>query len=159
MVGFVLNASPFMLWFSHSWGPNFKLSLGQLEYILKWLKQYMNGRHFELLWMSLLFSPLKIKTYLWVEYLSLNFFPCQNSIGIYHCRREEQGQHDFYSIIDKELDTIEATQHARTDWTDASVQSQGSFVSKPLTSLSIFTVYRQNLIKIYLNYFTDIYVV
>ena len=59
----------------------------------------------------------------------------------------------------KELDTTEATQHARTDWTDASVQSQGSFVSKPLTSLSIFTVYRQNLIKIYLNYFTDIYVV
>ena len=100
VVGFVLNASPFMLWFSHSWGPNFKLSLGQLEYILKWLKQYMNGRHFELLWMSLLFSPLKIKTYLWVEYLSINFFPCQNSIGIYHCRREEQGQHDFYSIID-----------------------------------------------------------
>ena len=32
-------------------------------------------------------------------------------------------------------------------------------MSKPLTSLSIFTVYRQNLIKIYLNYFTDIYIV
>ena len=32
-------------------------------------------------------------------------------------------------------------------------------MSKPLTSLSIFTVYRQNLIKIYLHYFTDIYIV
>ena len=32
-------------------------------------------------------------------------------------------------------------------------------MSKLLTSLSMSTVYRQNLMKIYLNYFTDIYIV